>query len=136
MPFGAAVLVWQRRAEGLRYLVLHRSHKGPDYEGDWAWGHPAGCILPDEPVAGCAARELLEETGLALTCTLAGSDTEDWPLYLAEAPADAQVTLSDEHDAYRWLPADEAAALSLPAAVGEQIRQGARLLGDPAVVGS
>jgi 8-oxo-dGTP pyrophosphatase MutT (NUDIX family) len=34
--------------------------------------------------------------------------------YVADAPEDAEVTLDAEHDAYRWLPVQEAAALCKP----------------------
>ena len=43
-------------------------------------------------------------------------------MFAAEAPADAEVALSDEHDAHRWLPLDEAAGRCLPAQVGASLR--------------
>ncbi len=133
-PYGTAVVVYRREAAGIRYLVLHRKHCGPDYAGDWAWGAPAGARLPGEPVDECARRELREETGLALPCIRTDFGTEDWLVYCAEAPPDARVVLSDEHDQYRWLPAREAAALCLPTFVGEQLLGVARMLEDPDLV--
>jgi hypothetical protein len=39
-------------------------------------------------------------------------------LYVALAPADAEVVLDEEHDELRWLPLADAEALCLPAEVG------------------
>ncbi len=38
----------------------------------------------------------------------------DWFIYSAEAPADAEVRLSEEHDRYAWCPLDRATAPVLP----------------------
>lgn len=121
-PFGAGVIVRRRGEGGDEWLVLHRAHHGPDYEGDWAWGPPAGARLPGEPIEDCARRELREEAGLELEVVPTGCGLREWPLFAAEAPPDAGVTLSPEHDAFRWLRLDEAAAACLPARVGEGIR--------------
>ena len=112
-PFGATVAV--RRGE--EWLVLHRAHEGPDYEGDWAWTPPSGARLPGETVEECAARELREEAGLELPLVRVDSPNTDWGLFVAEAPLGADVVLDDEHDAYRWLPLSEAAALCRPGPV-------------------
>lgn len=127
-PYGATVVVYRRVGDRYLYLILHRKHEGPDYEGDWAWGPPAGCRLPGEPIDDCACRELWEETGLRLPLSDAGYGSEDWRVYMAEAPAGAIVTLSPEHDRYLWLPAEEAAARCLPPLVADQIRHVARRL--------
>lgn len=130
-PYGTAIVVYRRRGNGYEYLVLHRKHEGPDYEGDWAWGSPSGSRLPGEPLEACVVRELYEETGLRLPVTLTDAGTEDWYVYCAEAPAGAEIRLSAEHDRFEWLPADEAAARSLPVLVGNQILHVARELRDP-----
>ncbi len=57
--------------------------------GDWAWGPPAGGRFPGEDVDACAARELLQETGLDMPVRRADVPSQDWPTYLAEAPVDA-----------------------------------------------
>ena len=50
-PHGAAILARRPADGGLHeYLVLHRAHRGPDYEGDWAWTPPSGSRQPGEPV--------------------------------------------------------------------------------------
>lgn len=108
-PYGAAVVVYRKCGGQLEFLLLHRAHHGPDYHGDWAWTPPSGCRFPDEPIEICAKRELLEETGLDLSFQFLEREEDGWMVYLAEAPADAQVTLHDkEHDRYQWLPAEAA----------------------------
>ena len=64
-PYGITAVVF-RRVCGTEVLMLHRAHRGSDYEGEWAWTPPAGARLPGEPVDACARRELREETGLEL----------------------------------------------------------------------
>ena len=133
---GAAVAVWRRSEAGIEWLVLHRSHFGPEFAGDWAWGPPGGGCDEDESVAECARRELREETGLDAECvptrcgeTAARAVGASLVLFHAEVAVDAEVVLSWEHDAYRWLPLDEARALCLPGYVGDQLACVAALIG-------
>lgn len=127
-PFGAAVVVYRRRGELLEFLVLHRGHEGADYEGDWAWGTPSGARFPGEDIQRCATRELAEETSLSLLIEPLSCDG-NWYIYRAEAPADAEITLSEEHDRYIWLPLDEAAKIISPEHVRQQIFDTAALIG-------
>ena len=120
-PYGVSVVVWRLAEPEPEWLVVHRAHEGPDYAGDWAWGPPAGARLPGEAPQACAERELREETGLELPSRLTTCGSEEWFVYEAEAPRDVEVVLSAEHDAYRWLPADAAAALCLPEQVAGSI---------------
>lgn len=129
-PYGAAVVVFRQTGTGYQYLILHRTHAGPDFAGDWAWGAPAGCRLPGESFEACARRELLEETGLELPLAPTALGNGDWHVYRAEAPAGARVRLSAEHDQHQWLPAHAAASKCLPQVVADQIRGVAALLGD------
>jgi 8-oxo-dGTP pyrophosphatase MutT (NUDIX family) len=133
---GAAVAVWRRTEVGIEWLVLHRSHFGAEFAGDWAWGPPGGGCDGGESVEECARRELREETGLDADCipTTCGEEAgraigADFILFHTEVPPDAEVVLSWEHDGYRWLPLDEARALCLPAYVGDQLACVATLLG-------
>ncbi len=116
-PFGATVAVWRRAGGSLEWLVLHRKHRGPNYEGDWAWSPPAGACLPDEALDDCARRELLEETGLELSLEPTGCGTEEWAVFVAEAPGDVDVAISAEHDRFEWLSLADASARCLPAVV-------------------
>jgi 8-oxo-dGTP pyrophosphatase MutT (NUDIX family) len=52
-----------------------------------------------------AARELTEETGLALPLTPVpdASPSDDVALYVAEASLDAEIVLDDEPDRFLWL---------------------------------
>ena len=117
-PHGATVLVLRRDAGVVEYLVLRRSIVASD-EADWAWGPPCGARFPGEDVEACARRELEEETGLRLA--LHGiNHAPDWASYWAEAPFDAPVRLSAEHDRYEWVTRDEAVRRCQPAVVAEQ----------------
>lgn len=111
---GATVVV--RRGD--EYLVLHRAIH--DHDGDWAWGPPGGLRDAGESYEETAARELFEETGLDLPLTLVSEGP--WTTFAAEAPADAEVTLSHEHDRYEWLPLEQACARCLPEIVAAGIR--------------
>jgi 8-oxo-dGTP pyrophosphatase MutT (NUDIX family) len=126
-PYGAMTVVYRRGTGALEYLLLHRPY-GADYEGDWAWGPPAGGRFPGEDVDLCAARETLEETGLDLPVRRTDVPSADWFVYLAEAPESAEVRLSHEHDRYEWLPLDRAAARILPERVRACLIEAARTL--------
>ena len=123
-PHGATVVVFRRADGRLEFLMLHRAHLGPDYEGDWAWTPPAGARYPGEPVASCARRELREEAGLELDVVPTECGTANWHIYVAEAPPDAPVTVEHdrEHDRYEWLPAEVAIARCRPAHVRDTLR--------------
>lgn len=116
-PFGAAILVYRQGSDGLEFLILHRAHQGPDFEGDWAWTPPSGSRFPGETLETCAARELMEEVGLDLPLMLTDHGSIQWPVFAAAAPSDATVTLDAEHDRYAWLSLDAAVACCLPAVV-------------------
>ncbi|HET7580144.1 MAG TPA: NUDIX domain-containing protein [Bacillales bacterium] len=121
-PYGTAIVVFKRIADEILFLILHRGHVGGEnYDGDWAWGPPAGARLPGEPVEACMKRELAEETGLELKAALTDAGDENWYVYYAEAPPGAKVSLSEEHDQFEWLPSEKAGARCLPAFVGNQI---------------
>lgn len=107
-PFGASVIVYRWSDRGLAYLIPHKAHPWLD-EGDWAWGPPAGARLPGEPIVQCAKRELIEETGEALPFSRTNFGTDEWLVFVGEWPADTSVTLSDEHDDFRWSPVHEVA---------------------------
>jgi predicted metal-dependent hydrolase/ADP-ribose pyrophosphatase YjhB (NUDIX family) len=122
-PFGCSIVVWRAGTQGREYLVLHRSAAGgPDYEGEWAWTPPSGARLPGESPDETARRELHEEAGLDLPIVATDLGREEWALYVAEATSDAEVVLDAEHDRFRWVSAEEAERICLPAMVGSTIR--------------
>jgi 8-oxo-dGTP pyrophosphatase MutT (NUDIX family) len=121
-PHGASVIVWRRGGLGREFLVLHRRHAGGiEFEGDWAWTPPSGARFPGEALEDAARRELLEEAGLDLPFELGDLGSDDWAVFVAEAPADVLVALDDEHDRFLWLPAAEASAKCHPPLVGRTL---------------
>ncbi|MDQ3694921.1 MAG: NUDIX domain-containing protein [Chloroflexota bacterium] len=119
-------MVWRRQGAGMEFLVLHRAANGPSFAGDWAWGPPSGVLEPGESIAQCAARELFEETGLTLAPRQIQALPIGWPVFLAEAPANALVQLSREHDLFAWVSLDRAAERTMPELVRNQLLTAAR----------
>ena len=118
-PRFVTIVVWRRGAAGREYLLLHRAHEGPHSAGDWAWTNPAGARQPGEDPLEAARRELREEAGLELDLRPLDHDRGELGLFVAEAPADAEVVLDHEHDAFEWADVDEARRRCLPAMVGD-----------------
>jgi len=118
--------VWVYRIVGgeLQILMLRRSQTKvlPGL-----WQGVSGGVEPDEGVRAAALRELREETGFASDDVLRLSSLDFVASFLwepadavmssvhfaAEVAPDAEPTLSHEHDAYAWLPADAAVARSV-----------------------
>lgn len=124
------VVVYRRTSFALEFLLLHRAHEGPDYEGDWAWTPPSGARQPGETVEDCAQRELYEEAGLRVQPLPAASETDDWAVFYAEVELDAPVTLHDEeHDRFEWVSFEEASTRCRPAKVAHGIECAARAIG-------
>ncbi len=125
-PHGAAILV-RRPAPGTsgpEYLVLHRAHRGPAYEGDWAWTPPSGSRQPGEAVLPAALRELAEETGLEPgAASLRALDLSGpWVRFGLDVPAGTKARIDPEHDKLEWVSAQTAIARCQPAAVADGIR--------------
>jgi 8-oxo-dGTP pyrophosphatase MutT (NUDIX family) len=127
-PYGCSVVVFQGHGSDLQLLMLHRRHNGADYEGDWAWTSPSGARMPGEAVDACAARELAEETGMALPLHRTDCGGEDWCVYWAEAPHDAVIVADSEHDRYEWLAPDEALRRCAPERVRNDLERVIALL--------
>jgi 8-oxo-dGTP pyrophosphatase MutT (NUDIX family) len=83
-PGGAMTAVISDSPEGPRYLLLHNAETTDD--GDWAWGSPSGCLEPGEDIAGCAARELFEETGIRGEPIPVITEDIDWAVFRLRVP--------------------------------------------------
>ena len=128
-PYGATVVVYRAAQTGMQFLLLHRAHRGPDYEGEWAWTPPAGARRPGEPVEACAERELHEESGLTSPITVVDVG-EDWAVFCAEVESDAAVVLhDDEHDRFEWVPLDVVASRCRPKRVADAVKVVAATIG-------
>ncbi len=128
-PYACCVVVWREVGERREFLLLHRlAPGGPGYEGDWAWTPPSGARQPGETPDAAARRELKEEIGLTLPLTPLGNASEDVALYVAHAPANAEIVLDDEHDRFLWLPLEEALPKCLPPVVASGLSNAASSL--------
>jgi 8-oxo-dGTP pyrophosphatase MutT (NUDIX family) len=127
-PVAACVVVWRCGNDRREYLVLHRHHHGPDYEGDWAWTPPSGARQPGEEPAAAALRELREETGLSLPIERVEPISDEVALFVAEAPFGAELLLEPEHDRFDWLSIEDACARCLPVSVADGLRKVASVL--------
>lgn len=127
-PHGVSVIVYRQRGDGVELLILHRTY-ADDPDGAWAWTPPSGARFPGEEPTECAARELLEETGLQLPLRHISRAVESWYLYAAEAAPHDEIVLDAEHDEYAWVPMAEALRRCQPAQVSEGIRAVVSALG-------
>jgi 8-oxo-dGTP pyrophosphatase MutT (NUDIX family) len=117
-PHGATIVVASHAPHGWRYLLLHRGHHGPDYDGDWAWTPPSGSRKPGEDVTACAIRELCEETGLRERPRPVAASAIDWAVFALEIPWGTQIAVDGtEHDRLEWVSYAEACLRCRPAAL-------------------
>lgn len=106
---------------GERYLLLKRSDKVLAYGN--MWSGVAGFIDTDEPIEEQVARELLEEIGCPSSSILSANEilvyeffdkelnrTWERHVFLVEVTS-PKVRINWEHSEYRWLNADQCAAL-------------------------
>jgi RimJ/RimL family protein N-acetyltransferase len=119
-PRGTTVVVRRPAGDSHEFLLLHRGHRGTDYEGDWAWTAPAGARQPGEAVYPAALRELAEEAGISGVDLLPVDLSGRWAVFVADVPAATAVDLIDpEHDRYEWLTAEQARERVLPKYVAD-----------------
>ena len=113
MELQVGVKVLLKNKEG-KYLFLHRSAKKYP-EVNRLWDFPGGRIDPGAPLRDNLARELKEETGLALTSEpkligaqdILKNDRHVVRLtYVGQASGETP-TLSEEHDGFEWFTLDE-----------------------------
>ena len=112
-----AVYMVVRDARG-RVLLLRRGREVKHFPGSWEL--PGGKQAPDEHFAKTAELEVTEETGLYVPPRgVAGAVEGRIPglrvvmLILEGVAAETNVTLSSEHDAYRWVTLRQVCSLNL-----------------------
>ena len=112
------VYLFRPADSGPEFLVLHRR---PEDVASGTWQTIYGHIRPGETSWQTALREIREETGLRPvrfyqldtvdTFCIAGEDViHHCPCFAAEVGLGNEVCLNEEHAAFEWLPADQAAA--------------------------
>jgi 8-oxo-dGTP diphosphatase len=106
--FGLAVRAFVKDAEG-NVLLIRRSPESRHYGGQWDL--PGGKVDPGETFDVGLRREIAEETGLEATVEQhLGSTQFDMPgvrvviLFMEAQALGRDVRLSDEHDAFEWVP--------------------------------
>ncbi len=128
-PHGATIVVASRSPSGWRYVLLHRAHHGPDWEGDWAWTPPA-LRKPGETIEACAVRELCEETGLVSRPFPVLVEDTDWAVFALEVPWGTEIAVDGtEHDQYEWASSAQALARCRPRAILDAFTAGRAALG-------
>jgi 8-oxo-dGTP pyrophosphatase MutT (NUDIX family) len=112
------VHLFRRRGRSVEFLILRRSPDRRKLPG--VWQPVTGARTARERALAAAMREVNEETGLAplrwwgvegLTGWFDARD-DAWvmlPVFAAELPARAAITLSKEHDRHAWVSARTAA---------------------------
>lgn len=114
----AKTLIFNSQGE---VLVLTRSRHDAHRPGRLDF--PGGQVEAGEPVADGAVREVFEEAGIrlnpdAIQLCFARAKTAYrknihsnvnivWLGYVSPLPSDAHITLSHEHDDYRWMSLDQ-----------------------------
>lgn len=118
----AAKILIRRRSDGL-YLILWSSKWEERPDRSQKPDIPGGVVEENESMIEGLLREVREEIGVAIhpgSLHLAHAltyDHNDWSsifeIYFAEINGDESITLSWEHESFRWLTADEVLAMEI-----------------------
>lgn len=107
-----------------KVLVLREADTYEEGTNIGRYGMPGGRINPGEPFIEGLKREVLEETGLEIEVGIPVYVSEWFPVikgiphqivgtFIECRPLSTDITLSEEHDDYRWVDAGEALDLNL-----------------------
>lgn len=101
-----------------KFLTMRRTETAPTHP--LSWDLPGGILGEEEDAWEAIAREIKEETGLEVkelkvTDVVSGLDKDIfWTTILYEGKvADDKVSLSFEHNSFKWVTADEYLALGI-----------------------
>jgi len=110
-------------------LLLRRSNAVDHAPGEW--GTPNGRLEPGESVVEALHREVAEEAGIEVEVV---RPIDTWRILRGAAREEligitylcrwrkGEVRLSDEHDAYRWVPLAELDSFPVPQVYRDSIR--------------
>jgi len=118
--------------DGKQTLLLKRA-KGTGEAGKW--GLPGGKVEKGESMIAGAVRETQEETGISkipgnrLDAFESVDGTHRWTTYLYRIKEPFEVTLSDEHDDYKWVDLDKIGNLELHPKFKTQLERYLRAIG-------
>ncbi len=125
---GGGIVVYRWGADDAPEVLLLRKRRSQ------TWDLPKGKLEPGEGALEGALRETLEETGLVPEVRADFHDcasiekpasprreayTLEVTFFSGEVPRGAQVTLSEEHDSFRWATPSEASRGVDPPVLGE-----------------
>ena len=116
-PFGLAVKALVSDEQD-RCLLLRRSQKSHFFKGKWDL--PGGKVDRREDFISTLHREVAEETALGVSIgRVVGATEYEMPavravvLFMEARQTSGEVLLSDEHDAYEWVPRKELTRMDL-----------------------
>ena len=105
-------------------LLVRRSAHNRNFVGMWEW--PGGKVDPGEDFATAIHREVAEEAGLTVELTgLAGATEFEMPkvnvvlLCMEARLTGGALRLSEEHDAFAWIPLAEIPRYAYPPGISE-----------------
>jgi len=108
-----------------KILVLREADTNPDGTNSGRYDVPGGRLEPGEPFYEALRREVEEETGIKdlnikeplyvdeWSPIIRGVKTQIVALFITCETKDSEITLSEEHDSYKWISQTELDGLDL-----------------------
>lgn len=130
-PLALSVRILLFNPEG-QVLLLQRSKRSKTNPGKWEL--PGGKIDPGESFDSALNREIMEETGLIVQILHAAGTAEQqvpgWHvihLVMTGEIVSGTVSISDEHEEFRWVPEKDLARYELADWCADYVAQMARI---------